>query len=86
MRVIFDKSAPYGLARYLEGHSVSKAEECGWGRLENGDLLAACELGGFEVLLTADKKPALPAESHRTKDRSRRTRSFAVAPGALTHP
>ena len=55
MRVLFDKSAPYGLACYLEGHSVSKAEECGWGRLENGDLLTAAEQAGFEVLLTADK-------------------------------
>jgi len=55
MRVLFDKSAPYGLSRYLEGHAVSRAEECGWGRLENGDFLTASELAGFEVLLTADK-------------------------------
>ena len=55
MRVLFDKSAPYGLARHLEKHAVSKAEECGWGRLENGDLLTAAEQAGFEVLLTADK-------------------------------
>jgi hypothetical protein len=41
MRILFDKSAPYGLVRYLEGHSVFTAEECGWDRLTNGDLLAA---------------------------------------------
>jgi len=55
MRVLFDKSAPYGLARRLEGHTVSTAEERGWGRLENGALLIAAEEAGFEVFLTADK-------------------------------
>lgn len=55
MRVLFDKNAPYGLARHLEGHAVATAEECGWGRLENGNLLTAAEAAGFEVLLTADK-------------------------------
>jgi hypothetical protein len=55
MRVLFDKSAPYGLARHLEGHAVSTAEECGWGRLENGDLLTVAEQFGYELFLTADK-------------------------------
>ncbi len=31
------------------------AEEHGWGRLENGVLLAVAEEAGFEVFLTADK-------------------------------
>lgn len=55
MRILFDKSAPYGRARYLEGHAIATAEERGWGRLENGDLLSAAEEAGFEVFLTADK-------------------------------
>lgn len=55
MRILFDKSAPYGLARHLEGHSVTTAEERGWGRLENGDLLTIAEESGFDVFLTADK-------------------------------
>jgi len=55
MRVLFDKSAPYGLVRYLEGHAVSTAEERGWDRLANGDLLAAAEDADFHVFLTADK-------------------------------
>lgn len=55
MRVLFDKSAPYGLARYLEDHTVSTAEDCGWGRLENGDLLTVAEQSGYELFLTADK-------------------------------
>ncbi len=55
MRVLFDKSAPYGLARHLDGHTVSTAEQCGWGRLENGDLLTAAEQSDYELFLTADK-------------------------------
>jgi hypothetical protein len=38
MCVLFDKSAPHGLVRHLEGHAVSTAEECGWDRLANGPL------------------------------------------------
>lgn len=55
MHVLFDKNAPYRLARHLEEHDVSTADECGWDRLENGDLLAEAEKAGFQVLLTADK-------------------------------
>ena len=55
MRVLFDKSAPYGLARHLVGHTITTAEQCGWGRLENGDLLTVAEHAGHEVFLTADK-------------------------------
>jgi hypothetical protein len=55
MRILFDKSAPYGLVRHLGGHSVSTAQELGWDRLSNGDLLSAAEQAGFDALLTADK-------------------------------
>jgi len=39
----------------LPGHIVTKAKDRGWDTLSNGDLLAAAESAGFEVLLTADK-------------------------------
>lgn len=55
MRILFDKSAPNGLARHLLGHTVATADQCGWGQLENGELLTAAEGAGFELLLTADK-------------------------------
>jgi hypothetical protein len=55
MHILLDKSAPYGLRPHLIGHSIVTAEERGWGRLENGLLLAAAEEAGFEVFLTADK-------------------------------
>ena len=55
MRILLDHGAPYGLARYLEGHTVSTAHKCGWDRLTNGDLLRAAEQAGFDLLLTNDK-------------------------------
>jgi hypothetical protein len=55
MRILFDHNAPYGLVRHLAGHTVARAKDCGWDRLSNGELIAAAEKAGFEVLLTADK-------------------------------
>lgn len=46
---------PRGIARHLLGHTVTQAKERGWERLTNGDLCAAAELAGFDMLLTADK-------------------------------
>ncbi len=55
MRVLFDNGTPRGLARFLTGHVVEEARLHGWEELKNGDLIAAAEAAGFEVLLTTDK-------------------------------
>jgi hypothetical protein len=55
MLILFDHVTPRGIARFLSGHTVTKAKERGWDTLTNGDLLAAAERAGFDVLLTADK-------------------------------
>jgi predicted nuclease of predicted toxin-antitoxin system len=55
MRVLFDHNVPRGIARHLAGHSVTKAKDRGWEKLTNGNLLAAAENAGFDLLLTADK-------------------------------
>ena len=55
MLILFDHVTPSGIARYLPGHTVTKAKARGWDRLTNGDLLAEAEQAGFDVLLTADK-------------------------------
>jgi hypothetical protein len=78
MRVLFDQSAPYDLARYLEGHSVATAEECGWDRLTNGDLLATAEKDGFDLFLTRQKHP-LPVKPFRPQDCSYRSRQLSLA-------
>ena len=55
MRILFDHVTPRGIARFLPGHTVTKAKDRGWDRLTNGDLLAEADRAGFDVLLTADK-------------------------------
>jgi hypothetical protein len=55
MLILFDHVTPRGIARFLPGHTVTKAKDRGWDTLTNGDLLAAAERAGFDVLLTADK-------------------------------
>ena len=55
MLILFDHVTPSGIARFLPGHSVTRAKDLGEDTLANGDLLAEAELAGFDVLLTADK-------------------------------
>src|SRR5580704_13863502 len=55
MLVLFDNGVPAPLRHALEGHTVVEAIDRGWERLSNGELLAAAEAEGFEVLLTTDK-------------------------------
>lgn len=54
-RVLLDHCVPRPFGKMLAGHAVETAAERGWSALENGELLAAAEGAGFEVLLTADK-------------------------------
>lgn len=55
MRVLFDHGTPRGIRWFLTDHSVTEARDEGWNTLSNGDLLAAAEQAGFDVLLTTDK-------------------------------
>ncbi len=55
MLILFDHGTPRGIARFLPGHTVTRARQRGWDRLSNGDLLAEAERAGFNVFLTADK-------------------------------
>ncbi len=55
MRVLFDQATPVPIRGYLEGHDVHTAAQQGWDTLKNGELLAAAEADGFDVLLTTDK-------------------------------
>ena len=55
MRILFDQGTPAPLRRALTGHEIITAFECGWGTLQNGELLRAAEVGGFEVIITTDQ-------------------------------
>jgi hypothetical protein len=56
LRILFDQGTPVPLRQFLQGHEVATACELGWSRLKNGELLAAAEARGFEVLLTTDTR------------------------------
>jgi len=55
MLILFDNGTPAPLRYFLKGHIVIEAIERGWDRLTNGELIAAAEAAGFELLLTTDK-------------------------------
>jgi hypothetical protein len=52
--ILLDHNVPAPLCRLLTGHNARTAFDLGWATLTNGDLIAAAETGGFEVLVTAD--------------------------------
>jgi hypothetical protein len=55
MLILFDNGTPAPLRHGLTGHVVVEAIERRWDRLANGELIAAAEAAGFELLLTTDK-------------------------------
>lgn len=54
MRILFDQGTPAPLRLLLPDHEVSTAYELGWSTLKNGELLAAAEAQGFQLLVTTD--------------------------------
>ena len=54
MKILLDACTPRPLRRFLPGHSVSTAQEMGWGGLRNGDLLREAETH-FEVFISTDQ-------------------------------
>jgi hypothetical protein len=55
VRLLFDQNIPAPLRRLLPQYDIKLAAEFSWQELVNGDLLAAAERAGFDVLLTADQ-------------------------------
>jgi hypothetical protein len=55
MKVLFDHGVPAPLRSRLNDCEVTTAFELGWHRLSNGELIAAAEQAGFEVLVTTDR-------------------------------
>lgn len=54
-RILLDENIPLALRRHLVGHDVWHVRDTGWAGLSNGDLIAAAEAAGFDVMVTADK-------------------------------
>jgi hypothetical protein len=56
LRIVFDKNVPVGVRRFLSKHEVHTFVEMQWyPQLENGQLLNAAEVAGFDVMVTSDQ-------------------------------
>lgn len=55
MKVFFDECVPRPLRKQLAPYEIKTAQEMGWGRLKNGELIRQAEAGGFELFVTSDK-------------------------------
>ena len=55
MKILFDQCTPVPLRKYLSGHSVNTAFECGWSQLQNGELLEISEKEGYQLLISTDQ-------------------------------
>lgn len=55
MKVLFDECMPQPLRRLLADFEISTAQEIGWGRVKNGELLKRAE-GVFDAFVTSDQQ------------------------------
>lgn len=55
MKVLLDVCTPVQVRKALPDHDVWTAVKMGWGEFENGNLLAAAESNGFDLLIICDK-------------------------------
>jgi len=55
VKVFFDECVPRPLRGLLPKHEIKTAQELGWGRLKNGELIRRAEESGFEVFVTSDQ-------------------------------
>ena len=54
MKVLLDACTPRPLRQFLPEHSVSTAQEMGWGQLKNGDLLREADRE-FDAFISTDQ-------------------------------
>jgi hypothetical protein len=55
LKILFDQGVPVPLRSRLGGHEISTAYELGWYALKNGELIAAAEKAGYDLLITTDQ-------------------------------
>ncbi|MCY4560194.1 MAG: DUF5615 family PIN-like protein [Chloroflexi bacterium] len=55
MKILFDHCTPRPLRRFLASHNVTTADQHGWSRLRNGDLLNAADKNGIDIFITTDQ-------------------------------
>lgn len=55
MKILFDHCTPRPLRQFLPGHNVTTADQYGWSRIRNGDLLDAANRNDFDIFITTDQ-------------------------------
>jgi hypothetical protein len=55
VKIVFDECMPAPPRRCLPGLEIFRAQEMGWGRLKNGDLIKRAE-GEFDAFVTDDQQ------------------------------
>jgi len=55
VKILFDECMPQPLRRRLAEFDIATAQEMGWGRVKNGELLQLAE-GAFDAFLTSDQQ------------------------------
>jgi hypothetical protein len=54
MKILLDECVPWPMHRLLASHECRTAQQCGWGGIKNGDLLALAEKE-FPLFITSDQ-------------------------------
>lgn len=54
MRILLDECVPWPMHRLLTSHECTTAQKCGWGGIQNGELLRRAE-GQFGLFIAADQ-------------------------------
>jgi hypothetical protein len=57
-RILLDQNVTIHLREFLLDHEVLHSAQLGWSKLSNGDLIAAAERDGFDIMITGDKNLA----------------------------
>ena len=55
MLILLDHSVPQPLRAFLPAHTVHTAEQLGWDRLPDGEVMTLAEEAGYELLITCDQ-------------------------------
>jgi len=55
LKILLDHNIPVQIRKQLPGHLVLTARALGWARLQNGELLKAAEVAGYQAMLTGDQ-------------------------------
>lgn len=56
LRILLDESVPHDLLLHLAGFDAATVQSLGWAGMKNGVLLRTAQAGGFQVLVTVDRR------------------------------